>query len=75
MKKSTWRFLWENPFIFTILILIWAACVLTVVLFINVSGEEDPFWIMMFCTLPVGTAYFSWLIVKMMYHGKEIIEL
>lgn len=74
MKKSTWRFLWENPFILAILMLIWAACSLTIIWFANVSGETDPFWIGMFCTLPVGTSYLSWLIVKMMYHG-EIFEV
>jgi len=74
MKKSTWGFLWSSPIILAILLLIWAACILIVTWFVNTSGEKDPIWIIMFCTLPIGTMYLSWLIIKLMYHS-EVIDL
>jgi len=71
-KKSTWRFIWEHPFILIPLFSIWFACLLIIFWFVNASGETEPLWIIMFSTLPIGTMYMSWLIVKIMYNAEEM---
>ena len=69
-KDSTWKFIFKNPIIAFILFLIWSACLLTMAVFILTSGETDVVWISVFCSIPAGTMYCSWLIIQLVYSSE-----